>query len=144
MNISRIGITAVVVGVVAIAAAFLSPWIIRTISPPKPLEVEVVDFATRVKNAAVAKVKGQAYESPARPRTAGHYVAPAVIGLGLLGMSLGVVSLLRDERKLPGGIAVGLGLGAAVVQWSIIISSIILFLILAAIVLKAFHIDLPG
>lgn len=140
----RVGIAGVIVGLLALAAAFLSPWIVDMLTPPKPVETEVVDLATRLKDAAVAKLKGVAYQPPPPPppKDAGDYVPPTVIGLGLLGLGLGVVSLIRNERRTVGICAIGLGLGAAVVQWSLLIVGLIVMALLVVAVLHFLDLDL--
>jgi hypothetical protein len=140
---NKVGIVGTILGLIAMTAAFLSPWIMETISPSKPLEEEVVNFAAKLADAAVAKAKGEKY-TPQNPpqQDLGSYVPPTVIGLGMTSMILGFVSVIKGEKKVIGGSAIGLGISAAVVQWSIILAAALIFVILVAAVLNAFGIDL--
>ena len=143
MKRSIIGTWGVAIGMLALAMAFLPPWIADAIAPPQPVEVEVVDFASRLKDAAVAKIKGEQYTPlKERKKDLGDYVPSGIIALGMLGVCLGVTSTIRGERKVYGMTAIGLGVGAAVVQWSIIICSILIFAILVAVVLNMLGIEL--
>lgn len=143
MTRHRVGIAGVIIGLLALAAAFLSPWIVDLLTPSKPVEVEAVDLATRLKDAAVAKLKGVAYQPPPPPpKDARDYVPPTIIGLGMLGLGLGVVSLIHNERRTVGICAIGLGLGAAVVQWSLLIVGLIVMALLVVAVLHFLDLDL--
>ena len=143
MSKNRIGIIGIILGVICMAAAFLSPWIANAISPPKPVEEEIVDFATRLKDAAIAKAKGEKFV-PHNPKEKdiADYIPPGVIGLSMVAMTLGIVSIVREEKKLVGGTAVCLGISAAVVQWSIIIAVAIFFIVVVFFVLNAMGIQL--
>ena len=143
MSKNRIGIIGIVLGIICMAAAFLSPWISNAISPPKPAEEEIVDFATRLKDAAIAKAKGEKFV-PRNPKETdiADYIPPGVIALSMVAMTLGIVSIVKEEKKLIGGTAVCLGVSAAVVQWSIIIAVVIIFIIVVFGVLSAMGIQL--
>jgi len=143
MNTNKIGLVGIIIGILATSAAFLSPWITRAISPPKPIEQSAVEFASRLKDAALAKAKGEEYR-PIREdkKDLGEMVPIGVIGLGMIGMTLGVVSLVKRERKLVGGLAIGFGITSAIVQWSLLIAGTLILLILVAIVLNALDIDI--
>ena len=133
----------IVLGVLCMTAAFLSPWIANAISPPKPVEEEIVDFATRIKDAAIAKAKGEKF-APRNPKeeNIADYVPPAVIALSMVAMALGIVSIVKEEKKLIGSTAVCLGVSAAVVQWSIVIAVAVIFIIVVFCVLSAMGIQL--
>ena len=139
---NKVGISGIVVGLIALTAAFLSPWIVEAVSPPKPIEESLVDFALKIKDAAVAKAKGKEYRPEKKERDIGDFIPPSIIGVSMLAVILGVVSLVKDDKKIIGGTAACLGISAAVVQWSIIIAAAVIFLILVAIVLAALGIDL--
>lgn len=118
-----LGIIGIVFGFLALAAAFLSPWLGEALDPPKPTaEERVVDFAFRIAEAAKAKAKGEDY-TPAnvsKPRPSRH-VFPSIIAMGLIAAGLGIASLLASEPRMLGIGALALGLGAIAVQWSILI-----------------------
>ncbi len=143
MSKNRIGIIGIVLGIICMAAAFLSPWIANAISPPKPVEEEIVDFATRLKDAAIAKAKGVKFV-PHNPKEKdiADYIPPGVIGLSMIAMTLGIVSIVKEDKKLIGGTAVCLGISAAVVQWSIVIAIAIIVIIVLSYVLSAMGIQI--
>ena len=130
-----LGIIGIVIGFFALAGAFLYPWIQDAVDPPKKtIEESVGDFAGRLTEAAKAKVKGESYDSRSvsTPKPS-RFVVPAIIGVGMVGAGFGLASFLRSETRAYSGGAVALGVGAAVVQWSIILAGAILliFLVLA-------------
>jgi hypothetical protein len=134
------GVTGVLLGFIALAAAFLSPWIQRAIDPPpKPIEERAVNFAGRLAEAAKAKMKGETYSpaSVAEPLPS-RFVVPSVIGLGMVAVGLGIVSLLASEHRPLGSSAIALGVSAAVVQWSLVVAGAILLLLLVFAVMSAF------
>lgn len=124
-------------GLIALTAAFLSPQIAKAIDPPsKPLEQIVVDSASRIVDAAKAKAAGQEYtrNTPIQKRPS-RFIYPIVICLGMFAAGLGITGLLRSEDRTLASGAVALGIGAAVVQFSLMIlgAILILFLIFAVI-----------
>jgi hypothetical protein len=129
------------IGILALAAAFLSPWIAEQIDPPaRAMEEGAVDFAARLADVAKAKIKGEKYIPTAitelRPS---RYLAPSVIAAGMVAALLGVVGGLRSEDRIISGGAVGIGIGAALVQFSLIIAGALLFFVLVGVVIAAFE-----
>jgi hypothetical protein len=126
----------IILGLVSIAVAFLSPWIQEQIDPPaRPVEEVAVDIAAQLADAAKAKIKGEEY-TPAyqRPEKASRFLFPTVIIAGMIAAGFGVAGSLRSEDKFFSGGAIALGVGAAVVQWSFLIAGalILVMLVLAA------------
>ncbi len=132
-----LGMIGIVLGFLALAGAFLSPWIQDAIDPPaKPLEERAVGFAGRLADAAKAKMKGEEYVPATAPEAKpSRFLFPGIIALGMLAMGFGLGSLLSSEPKMVGGGAVALGLSAAVVQWSIILAGAILMILIVMAVL---------
>lgn len=132
--VSAVGL---IVGLVALAAAFLSPTIAEAINPPTPPVEEVaVDLASRLIDAAKAKASGQEYRPATAPEPLpSRFIYPVVIVLGMIAAALGVIALIRSEDRTMAGGAIAIGVGAAVVQWSMMIVGAILvvFLIVAVI-----------
>lgn len=142
-----LGTIGVIIGILALAAAFLSPWIAIQIDPPaRPIEEVAVDFAARLAEAAKAKLKGEQYKAPAASTAnPSRFLAPVVIGAGMFAALLGVIGGLRSENKLASGGAVALGVSAAVVQWSIlIVSGLMLLLLIGAILIGAIFVIIQG
>ena len=135
-----LGLIGIVMGFVALALAFLSPWIQDAIDPPsKTIEEKAVDFAGRLAEAAKAKLRGEKYipATITEPKPSRFYI-PGIIGMGLLAAGFGILSLLTSEPRLIGCGAITLGVSAALVQWSIIIAGTILFLLLVIAVISFF------
>jgi hypothetical protein len=134
-----------IVGFLALAAAFLSPQIAEAIDPPaKPIEENIADFAVKLKDAAVAKMKGEAYQPPPAEKKPSAALFPAIIALGMIGAGLGLTSLLKGEKKAISGTAMTLGICAAIVQWSILFAGVIVFCLILVGVCSALDIDLPS
>ena len=87
-----------IVGLVALAAAFLSPQIAEAIDPPTPPVEEVaVDLASRIIDAAKAKATGQEYQPEAAPQQLpSRFIYPVVIGLGMIAAAFGVAAFIRS------------------------------------------------
>lgn len=138
------GFIGMAIGFFAFSVAFLSPWIQASIDPPpQPIEVTAADLASRLAEATKAKFTGEDYVAPAMsaPKPS-RFMAPVVIGSGMLAIGLGLFSLLRAEPRMVGGAAIALGLSAAIVQWSIIIAAAVIFLLIVMAILGALGIDL--
>lgn len=126
-----------IVGLVALAAAFLSPQIAEAIDPPTPPVEEVaVDLASRIIDAAKAKATGEEYQPAAAPQQLpSRFIYPVVVGLGMIAAAFGVAAFIRSEDRTMAGGAIALGIGAAVVQWSMMmVGAILLILLVVAII----------
>ena len=126
-----------IIGLIALTAAFLSPNIAEMIDPPKQQVEEVaVDLASRIIDAAKAKATGEDYEPKGilQPRPS-RFIYPTVIGLSMLAVALGIISLIRSEDNTLAGGAIALGIGAAVVQWSMMIAGAIILILLVIVIL---------
>jgi hypothetical protein len=140
----KIALIGIVVGFLALASAFLSPWIQEAIDPPpKPIEETAVSFAGRLAAAAKAKIKGEEYvpitvEEPKPSR----FLVPTVIGFGMLSVGLGIVSLLKSESRGLGAGAIALGISAVVAQWGILLASVIVFILIVFLVLHFLGIEI--
>lgn len=142
---NTLGITGCIISFVALVAAFLSPQIAEAIDPPaKPIEESAVDFALKLKDVAIAKSKGEEYQSEPTKKNPSSYLFTAVICIGMVGTGFGLGSLIKGENKNISGGAMTLGITAAIVQWSLLIAGVIIFFLLVAIVLGALGIDLPS
>jgi len=135
-----LGAIGIVLGILALAVAFLSPWIAEQIDPPaRPVEEVAVELAARLAEAAKAKVKGEQYIAPAAEPRPSRYIFPAVVAAGMFAAFLGVMGGLRSEDRFISGGVVALGVGAAVVQWSIVIAGALFVVLLIAAIIVAFE-----
>lgn len=123
------GLTGVIVACVALAAAFLSPWIAEAIDPSPPLEEVVADKAVKIRDAMKAKMAGEEYVVE-REWRAGAFLPPTIIVAGLVGAGLGLVSLFKRETRMFSTSAMTIGISAVVVQWMVVVAAAIIGLLL--------------
>ena len=137
-----LGGSGMILGLLALAIAFLSPQIARRIDPPsKPVEEVVVDLAGRLAAAAKAKMKGESYIAPAfeaKPALPSRYLYPGVILAGICAAGLGIAGAMRSEDRFFAGGAIALGTGAALVQWSMMLVGVLVLIFLVCAVVAAF------
>jgi len=129
--------TGLIVGLVALAAAFLSPSIAEAIDPPKAAVEEVaVDLASRIIDAAKAKASGQEYQPVAAPQQLpSRFIYPVVVALGMFAAALGIAAFIRSEDRTMAGGAIALGVGAALIQWAMMMVGAILIILLVLAVI---------
>ncbi len=138
-----LAVVGAIIGMLALGAAFMSPWIASAIDPPpKPAEEVLVDMASKLKAAAEAKMSGETYQASTPDKLPSAYLPPIVIGAGMLAAAFGVGSIMSGEPKVYGACAFGLGVSAAIVQWSIIIATLAIAAIIIGAILVAFGVDL--
>ncbi len=138
-----VGWPGLVTALVALALAACGPWLAGLLDPPPvPVEERAAEVAGRIKDRVVAKLRGQKL-APAAPRAEPFRWSRALPGiavaLGVAGLSLGVLGLVRREDARLAGSAVAVGAAAVVVQWAVLIAGAVLFLLLVALVMSAFQ-----
>ena len=147
-RITRVGIAGLAVAMIALLAAFLSPWIVGLLDPnPKPIEDIASDVALNIKARVTAKLKGEEYVSTRGSQSAGSWskIYPAiVVGAAGLAVCLGVVGLVRKEDRRLNFATIGVGASAIIFQYFILIAATLLFILLIAVILSAFGVDLPS
>jgi hypothetical protein len=140
-----LGIAGCIISFMALVAALLFPQIVEAIDPSAvPIEESAVDFALKLKDVAAAKMKGEEHQSEPQEKNPSSYLFTAVIGFGIVGAGFGLGSLIRGEKKSISGVAMTLGITAAIVQWSLLIAGAIILLLLIAIVLGELGVVLPS
>ncbi|WP_309398877.1 hypothetical protein [Cerasicoccus maritimus] len=140
-----LGIIGCILGFIALVAAFYSPEIAAAIGPPtKPLEENVVDFAIKLKEAAESKAKGVEYHAEPTEPLPSAIVIDAIIAAGLIAAGFGLASLIRKEQRAIAAAAMCLGVGAAVVQISILVAAALIFVILVIAALSYLGIEFPS
>ena len=127
------GLAGVVVACVALAAAFLSPWLAEAIDPSPPLEEAVADKAVKIRDAIKARLAGEDYVQERRVRVRA-VLPPVVIAAGLAGAGLGLVSLFKRETRLFSASAMTIGVSAVVVQWMVVAAAAIIGLLVLYLV----------
>jgi hypothetical protein len=138
---SRLGITASIVGLLALVAAVLLPqWVLPAVFPPKPVDQVIVEAGHRVKDRLIARAKGLEVQPTvaSEQRTVGDAwsqgLSIAAVSLGLLAVALALFSVIRREEKLLPGVAAALGIGAIAFQvmW-IVIGAVVMIMIIYAV-----------
>jgi hypothetical protein len=137
---SRLGITASIVGLLALVAAVLPQRVLPAIFPPKPVDQVIVETGHRVKDHLIARAKGLEFQSTvaSEQRTVGDAwsqgLSIAAVSLGLLAIGLALFSVIRREEKLLPGVAAALGIGAIAFQvmW-IVIGAVVMIMIVYAV-----------
>lgn len=135
---STFGFVGVVVGVVAFGLALAHFWV-GPFSPKPPLEEVVAEKAVKIRDAVVAKLKGEEKATPAQAQSfdTDRVVTISTIVASFLAIVLAVVSYIRREDKRVSGSAVALGGVALAVQYlAVAIGAIVLAILVAAVLSK--------
>jgi hypothetical protein len=128
----------VVIGVVAFGLALAHFWA-GPFSPKPPIEEVVADKAVKIRNAVVAKLKGEEKAAAAHAQSfdTDRVVTISTIAASFLAIVLAVVSYIRREDKRISGSAVALGGVALAVQYLVVaIGAIVLAILVAAVLSK--------
>lgn len=131
------GTIAVVLGLAALAAVLLH-FQLGPIETPPALEEVVAEQAVRIRDATVARLRGETYEAPteASGRGPDAWLQLAVTGAGLGAVALGVVALLCGERLRIAGAGAALGALALAFQVAIVLFALLILAILIAAVVE--------
>lgn len=82
---------------------------------------------------------GQTYVGTPTKKLSSHYLPPTVIAVSLIGAGLGLWAFLAGEPKPFALCALGIGIAAAVVQWSILLVVAIALILLITIILTVLN-----
>lgn len=139
-KITRVGIAGLVIALLALAAAALSPWAVDALEPErKPIDQVAVEVAGRIKDRLAAKAKGQEYVAPAEPQGVdwSKWYMASVIGAGVLAICIGVVGLVAHHDGRLNSATIAVGASAIVFQYALIIAAALLLILLIGLVLSA-------
>jgi hypothetical protein len=136
---TRIGIAGLVLALLALAAAALSPWAIDALEPEKkPIDEVAVGIAGRIKERLVAKAKGQPYVAPAEPQRANwakRYTG-GVVGIGMVALCIGVIGLVARHDARLNSATVAVAASAIVFQYVLMIAAALLLILLIGLVVS--------
>ncbi len=134
---TRVGVAGLVIGLLALAAAVLSPWAVRALEPRPPVDELAVDLAGRIKDRLAAKAKGQPYVAPAEPRRfgSGDWYIVGVLALGTIAVGVGVVGLAFGHDVRLNAVAVAVGAAAIVFQYALLLAAAVLIILLVGFIL---------
>lgn len=128
------GTLAVLLGFLAFAAV-IGHFFAGPFDPPPPIEVSIAEKAANIRDATVAKLKGEKYEavSDARPRTLDDYLTYSFMALAVIAILFSVIGFIRHERWRPSVAGAAFGGLAITFQFA----TVVFFGLLCAIVLAA-------
>ena len=138
-RVSILGWIGLCVAFLALGSAVLSPWIIETLDPPKPIEEVAVDKAVEIKNRLKAKLSGKQYQPEKDSESPRHsrWVFPSVIALGVISIGFGLVGFVRRDDLRVSGTTTALGISAILFLYFLIIAGAVLLILLIGVVLAA-------
>jgi len=112
------------------------------VQPPEPIDKVVVDVAQRIKDRVAAKVQKVEYKEPATRANLSKVLSAVAVSLGALALVCAAVSFVVKEPRRFAAAAAALGVGAILFQFSLIIASALLAILLVMVVLNALGISL--
>ena len=131
---SKFGILAVVLGFLAFAAVvghfFAGPF-----DPPPPIEVSIAEKAADIRDATVAALKGEEYESGgnSQPKTLDDYLTYSFMALAMIAILMSVIGFVKHESLRPN--VAGAALGGLAISFQV--ATMLFMALLFAIVLAA-------
>jgi hypothetical protein len=135
---STFGVVAIVIGVIAFGLALTQFWA-GPFTPQPTIEEVVADKAVKIRDAVVAKLKGEEQASSVHARSfdIDRVVTMATIVASFLAIVLAVISYIRREDKRITASAIALGGMALAVQYiAMAIGAIVLAILVAAVLSK--------
>ena len=139
-RITRVGVAGLVIALLALAAAAMSPWAVDALEPEKkPIDEVAVEVAGRIKDRLAAKAKGQEYVAPAEPRRThwDKWYSGGVVGAGVLAVCVGVIGLVARHDTRLNSATIAVGAAAVAFQYVLMIAAALLLILLVGLVLSA-------
>ena len=140
-KITRIGIAGLVIALLALAAAVLSPYVIDALEPEKkPIDQVAVEIAERIKDRLAAKAKGQAYAAPEEPKAVNwsKWYTASVIAAGVLALAIGVVGLVARHDARLNAATISVAVSAILFQYALMLATALLLILLIGLIISAF------
>jgi len=133
---STFGILAVVLGFLSFAG-IVGHFFVGPIDPPPPIEMSIAEKAVDIRDATVAALKGEEYEtkSNSRPRTLDDYLTYTLIGVAVLAILMSVIGFINHESLRPNIAGAALGGLAITFQFLTVMFFALLFVLLLGAVL---------
>ncbi len=134
----RFGLPAVIIGLVTLTTALMSPWLVAAFDPSPPIEEVVAEKATGIINRLKEKI-GEPEETPKpveKSASLSSILPPAIVGTSIIGLILGAISYLRREDRRFYTLAIGVNTAAVISLFGILLASgvILAILIVGAII----------
>lgn len=140
---NRFGIAGMLLGGLALLVAVMHFWL-GPIEPPEPIEISVADTAVAIRDAVVARVRGEEAEGVVVERAWGpdRLVEASAMLAATIAIILGFIAFVRREDLRIGGSAAVLGSAAIAFQFLTIALGLLFFAILIGVVLSRIGFDL--
>ena len=136
-KVARFGFTGIGIGAVSLLLALVHFWA-GPFSPQQPLEETIAEKAVAIRDATVAAMKGEEFESQPQAKRIDldQAINIAIAVLGGIAIILGVIGFATGERKRAAFGAIFLGGAAIGYQFLTVALVAIIFAILVAAVLS--------
>jgi hypothetical protein len=135
----RLGVIGCIVGLLALVAAVLPPWVVPAIFPPPPFHQVTIDSRPKLKDLLIGHPNGVDHQVRVRDEGIGDRLrdafSTAAVSLSLLAIVLAVLSLIFREEKLFAGVSAVLGTVALGIEIAYILTPYVWFFILAILFL---------
>lgn len=137
----------VCLSLLAFCVAATSPFIIAELDPSPPIEDVAIDKAFEIKDKIMSRLTGNEEQKNSPEETSNTFsfadtLVLSVIATGLLGMIFGVLGFIRHEQKRASLAAILIGIGAIILQYSLIIAAILILITFIGTILNSLGIDL--
>jgi hypothetical protein len=135
-KISWLGNFAIAFGGLALILAILPTHLLPLLSPPEPADKVVVDFAHKIKDRTIATIQGVQYREPQTKRDLYQTLAAAAMFFGVLAIIFSAGSFIAKESWRYAVVGSALGVGAVMVQLSLLVAGILVLVVLVAVILS--------
>lgn len=133
---STFGMFSVAFGFLAFTA-IVGHFFAGPFEPPPPIEMSVAETAVNIRDATLAALKGEEYESKSatRSRTLDDYLTYSFVALASLAILMAVIGFIRHEKPRPAIAGAAFGGMAIAFQVTMMLFFAMLFVFLVSAVL---------
>ena len=139
-RVTPVGVAGLVIALLALTAAALSPWAVEALQPePRPIDEVAVEMAGRIKDRLAAKATGKQYVPAVEPHRTdwSRWYTASVVGAGVLTVCIGVIGLVLQHDTRLNAATVAVGAAAVIFQYALIIAAAVLVILLVGLLLIA-------
>ena len=131
---STFGIIAIILGFLSFSAV-IGHFFAGPFDPPPPIEISIADKAAEIRDATVAKLRGEEYEATpvVQPKTPDDYLTIAFMGVALLAILMAVIGFVRRESLRASIASAALGGLAITLQ----VAMVMFFILVGVLLLSA-------
>lgn len=134
----KLGLAGTVIGIIALGIAIFH-FFFGPLEQPPSVEEVVAETAVKLKGAFAAKLKGETYEAERRSEglKPDDLLRHTVTVLGFVAIVLAAIGFIQHEDWRASSVALALGAGAIVFQFTVAVIGAVLAIILVVAVLGA-------